>query len=541
MWGLYPRLRKRYNHRVEFRILGPLQVLDGGSELELGSPKERALLAVLLLQPGVAVGRERLIDAVWGESRPPSAAKALNVHVSHLRKALARDGDPVIATRPPGYVLEIDPEQLDATRFERLVAEAREQIASNRVPVARNLLHDALELWRGRALDGVDLEASVRHEVSRLEELRLGAEMDRIDCELALGQHERVIGDLESLLAEYPLRERLCGQYMLALYRAGRQAEALQAYQDARRVLVDTLGLEPSEPLQRLERAILNHDPALELPAGISHRQARGPSTEQRWTRSRRLVLAGSAAAVIALVAALAIVAIPSRGSVRTVPNSVAVLSAKAGTVNRSIAVDQRPASIVATSDDIWVANRASGTLSKIDSRTMRVVQTIALGGFPSSLAVIDHTVWVTDAGTDQVAAVHVGDGGGVSIQRSARPRPSLQGIGAVLIAAGQTLWTTRSWPPSLVPVERSAGKAREISLPDIPTAATADRNYMWIVSAPGATVSAINLHGGGLVAHIRVGPTPVAVAVGAGATWVATEGDDSVERIDPSVFKVTA
>jgi len=112
MWGLYPRLRKRYNHRVEFRILGPLQVLDGGSELELGSPKERALLAVLLLQPGVAVGRERLIDAVWGESRPPSAAKALNVHVSHLRKALARDGDPVIATRPPGYVLEIDPEQL---------------------------------------------------------------------------------------------------------------------------------------------------------------------------------------------------------------------------------------------------------------------------------------------------------------------------------------------------------------------------------------------------------------------------------------------
>src|SRR6266550_7613132 len=314
MWGLYPRLRKRYNHRVEFRILGPLQVLDGGSELELGSPKERALLAVLLLQPGVAVGRERLIDAVWGESRPPSAAKALNVHVSHLRKALARDGDPVIATRPPGYVLEIDPEQLDATRFERLVAEAREQIASNRVPVARDLLHDALELWRGRALDGVDLEASVRHEVSRLEELRLGAEMDRIDCELALGQHERVIGDLESLLAEYPLRERLCGQYMLALYRAGRQAEALQAYQDARRVLVDTLGLEPSEPLQRLERAILNHDPALELPAGISHRQARGPSTKQRWTRSRRLVIAGSAAAVIALVAALAIVAIPSRG-----------------------------------------------------------------------------------------------------------------------------------------------------------------------------------------------------------------------------------
>jgi predicted ATPase/DNA-binding SARP family transcriptional activator len=255
---------------VEFRILGPLQVLDGGRELPLGSPKERALLAVLLLHAGAVVSRDRLIEELWGGSPPPTAGKALNVHVSQLRKTLAGDGDEPIATRPPGYALRLDPGRFDAARFERDVAEAHERAAAGEIESACALLGDALALWRGPALDGIELESTARNEVGRLEELRLTAQMDRIDCDLGLGRHDQIVGELEVLVAEHPLRERLRGQLMLALYRAGRQADALRAYQEARLMLVEELGLEPSLPLQRLERGILGHDPALEMPAGVS-------------------------------------------------------------------------------------------------------------------------------------------------------------------------------------------------------------------------------------------------------------------------------
>ncbi len=256
---------------MEYRILGPLQVLDGEVEVPVGSPKERALLAVLLLHAGVVVSRDRLIDELWGESPPATAAKALNVHVSQLRKALARDDHEPVVTRSPGYVLDVEPERLDAVRFERLVAEARGLVVAGDVWSARRLLGEALALWRGPALAGVELEAAARNEVWRLEELRLAAEMDRIDCELALGLHEQLIGELESFVAEHPLRERLGAQLMLALYRSGRQAEALGRYRETRATLVEELGIEPSLPLQRLEKAILNQDPSLEAPPGAAH------------------------------------------------------------------------------------------------------------------------------------------------------------------------------------------------------------------------------------------------------------------------------
>src|SRR5438477_5967398 len=255
---------------VEYRILGPLEVADEGEPVPLGRLKERLVLAILLLHANEFVSRERLIDELWGGLPPATAPQAVNVYVSQLRKPLTRNGHDPIATANGGYRLEVDTEQLDAAHLRQLLANARERTAAGELEAAAELLREALALWRGPTLAGLLLESHGRDEVAQLDELRLTALMDRIDCDLALGRHEDVFGELQVLVGEHPLRERLRAQLMLALYRADRQAEALDAYQQAREVLVEELGIEPSPPLQRLQKGILAQDPALERPAGIS-------------------------------------------------------------------------------------------------------------------------------------------------------------------------------------------------------------------------------------------------------------------------------
>src|SRR5262249_7335313 len=218
---------------------------------------------VLLLHANEFVSRERLIDDLWGETPPPTARRAVNVYVSQLRKALGRTGTDPITTAPGGYRMQIEPERLDASRAQRLVASAPEYGSTGELDSAGDRFQEALSLWRGPTLAGLQLESRGRDEVAQLDELRLVALMDRIDCDLALGRHEQVLGELNLLVGEHPLRERLRAQQMLALYRADRQAEALDAYAEARRTLVDDLGIDPSEALQRLHQAILRHDPSL--------------------------------------------------------------------------------------------------------------------------------------------------------------------------------------------------------------------------------------------------------------------------------------
>jgi DNA-binding SARP family transcriptional activator len=247
---------------LSFRLLGPFEVYEGERELLSGGGKQHAVLAILLLTRGGYVSSERLADELWGERPPASAAKSVQVYVSHLRKALGSD---VIVTRGNGYELAVAPETVDVRQFEQLAAEGREALAAGDPETAVRHLQSSLSLWRGPALADFAYESFAQSEIVRLDELRLAAIEDWIEAELELGRHRSVVGEIEALVTAHPLRERLRGQLMLALYRSGRQAEALAAYQDARRALVDELGIEPTPELQRLEQRILRQESDLEL------------------------------------------------------------------------------------------------------------------------------------------------------------------------------------------------------------------------------------------------------------------------------------
>src|SRR3954468_9142338 len=241
---------------MEFRILGPLEVVEDGRPIPLDRHRMSAVLAFLLLRANEPVSTDRLIDEVWGPDPPKTASASLQNYVSRLRKAI---GAEAIVSQPPGYVLRIDPERFDLARFERLTAEARGAAPRERA----EKLRAALALWRGPALEDLAFEPFARDEVGRLEEARLAALEQCIDADLELGSAAELVGELEQLVREHPLRERFRAQLMRALYRSGRQADALAVYQEARRVLMDELGLEPSEELRALEQAILHQDPSL--------------------------------------------------------------------------------------------------------------------------------------------------------------------------------------------------------------------------------------------------------------------------------------
>jgi DNA-binding SARP family transcriptional activator len=250
---------------LDFLILGPLEVRDNGVARPIGGSKQRAVLAILLLDAGRVVSSDRLIDLLWGEQPPPSAAASLQNFISQLRKALGTDA---VSTAPPGYRLEVAPQQLDVVRFQQAVETARAKPPDERAAELR----EALALWRGPALADLIFEPFAEHESARLEELRLSVLEDRIDADLAAGRDAELVGELEALVREHPLRERLHGHLMLALYRSGRQAEALDVYHGMRRRLVEELGIEPSGTLHQLHSAILRQDSRLE-------RNGREPAT----------------------------------------------------------------------------------------------------------------------------------------------------------------------------------------------------------------------------------------------------------------------
>ena len=250
---------------MRFCVLGPLEAYADGRSVPVGGGRQRALLALLLVHAGEVVSRDRLIEELWAGNPPPGASQSLDAYLSRMRRAFREAGaGDVLATRAPGYVLHA--EETDARRFEALAAEGREALAAGEAGRAARVLAEALALWRGAAYAEVADEPWARAEAGRLAGLRLSAVEDRIEAELALGRHAALVPELELLVSREPTRERLTGQLMLALYRSGRQADALSAYRAVRRSLVEELGLEPGPELRRLEAAVLAQDPALDLP-----------------------------------------------------------------------------------------------------------------------------------------------------------------------------------------------------------------------------------------------------------------------------------
>jgi len=409
---------------VEFRILGPLEVVEDGNPVALGTLKERLVLGVLLLHANGFVSRERLLDDLWGEAPPPTARKAVNVYLSKVRKSLSVAGADPITTASGGYRLNVGTQSLDASRMQVLVGSARERIAQGELEGAAQELQEALSLWRGPTLAGLQLESRGHDEVAQLDELRIAVLMDRIDCDLALGRHEQALGELGVLVREHPLRERLRAQQMLALYRADRQADALEAYAEARQTLVDDLGIEPSEALQRLQQAILRHDPSLESPEGIaavnglvSNAAASPPALVEdldsriakRRFRFRRWQVA-LAALLVAAAASLA-VTLESRGSggaPQVQPNSLVQLDPRTGKPISVVPVNGvEPGPIAITRRAIWTANYGDDTVSRYDLRTHKVDSRNLTPGQPFDILFDrEGNAWITNTPADDEPTV---------------------------------------------------------------------------------------------------------------------------------------
>jgi DNA-binding SARP family transcriptional activator/streptogramin lyase len=377
---------------LSFHVLGRLEAYYDDVELDLGPRKQRAVLALLLLNANRVVSTERLIDDLWGDSPPSTARAALQVYVAGLRKALG-NGGASLRTRAPGYVLELDAGVLDLDRFTQLRAEARESSDAERRAA---LLHEALMLWRDAPLPELRTEPFSTAAVAQLEQLRLAVLEERIHADLALGRHAALVTELESLVSEHPYRERLRAQLMLALYRSGRQADALEAYRAGRRVLQDELGLEPGKELRDLEAAILRQDEALSPARPVPAAEPDQPSLTRRL--SRRGVIAAGVGGLAAVAVGAGVTAVRSRGSSGTQvhPGSVGVVDPGARGVVAEIPVGFSSDLIAAGEGAVWLLDARGSTLTRIDPET-NAQRTLGIqaSGYPMGFVVGEGSVWI--------------------------------------------------------------------------------------------------------------------------------------------------
>jgi DNA-binding SARP family transcriptional activator/DNA-binding beta-propeller fold protein YncE len=370
---------------VRFVVLGPLEVDDGGRPVALGGPKQRALLAVLLLQANEPVSRDRLIDDLWGEHPPANPGPTLDTYISRLRKLLGRER---LLRRGGGYMLRVDPGELDLERFERLAAAGS--------------YREALESWRGPALADLLKEPFAAAEAERLEERRLAVLEERIDSDLAEGAGVELVPEIERLVREQPLRERLVGQLMVALYRAGRQTAALEVYGAARRRLAEDLGLEPGPQLKDLERRILSHDPSLAPPPRMP--LALGRQGHRPTRRQAALLTAACVMAIGALVGGLVLsTAAPTARALPPRPTVIARIT----TGHYNPANYQPGGGPLAVGEHaVWAISDAGSTLMKIDPARNRIVKRIKVET-PAAIAAGDNGVWLSSQSYNRVIRIN--------------------------------------------------------------------------------------------------------------------------------------
>ena len=512
---------------LEFRILGPFEVWERGQPVEVGAGKQRALLALLLLRAGQVVSTDRLIDALWDERAPASALNSVHIYVSQLRKVL----DGRLETRGQGYLLALEPEQLDLGRFERLLAEGRELLAEGEAERAAEALRAGLALWRGPPLSDFASEPFAQGEIARLDELRLAAQEERIEADLALGRHSELVSELEALVRQHPLREHLRALLMLALYRSGRQAEALDAYQQARRTLAEDLGLEPGRRLQELEREILRQDAELDPPA-----RAALPLIRTR----RRIGILIATGAVLLLAAAIAVAGIEltggeSPGLSSASANSVAAIDAESNRLVADVPVGKAPGRIAAGEGAVWVADETDETVSRIDPERGLVVQSTAVGSGPSGIAVGGGAVWVVNGLDGTVSRI--------STETNQVVDTVSLGNGARDVAVGEGgVWVTNVHDRTVSRIDARSGRVlATIPTPAAPAEIAVANGAVWVTNEAQGSVSRLDPGRNAVVDTINVGNGPSGIATGASSVWVVNRLDATVSRINPTTNAVTA
>jgi DNA-binding SARP family transcriptional activator len=486
---------------MEFRILGPLEVEDDGRVLKLGGAKQRGLLALLLLHANETVSRDRLIDELWGDQPPETVSTALQVHISQLRKVLGRD---VIVTQAPGYAIRLQKGQLDLERFENAVKSARSASPEE----ASELLREAIALWRGVPLAELD-SLFATAERSRLEEQRLGVLEQRIAAELELGRHAELVPELERLVREQPLRERLRGQLMLALYRCGRQADALAVYRSGRRLLDEELGLEPDDELQRLEKAILNHDPSLNSPVVSGVRR---PSLAQRRRAS-------------------------SRTQPAVPPDSVAVIDLQRSRVVGHVLVGRRPVALAIGHGSVWVANTDDGTVSRIHPDRREVIRTIGIGAPAIDLAVATDAVWVANGSDGTVSRIDPSTDAVVETIDLRGSSELAWNPTYAIDADDDSVWIAAG-PHHVLRIDPTTNEPSAIiDVGHVPVGVALGEDALWVVTTAERALR-IEPHTNTATTEVPIGD-PVALTAGEQAVWVS-DLRGQVWRINPDTATVS-
>ena len=529
---------------MRYRILGPLEVGDGARVVRLAQGRQRLLLAVLLVHANEVISNDRLIDALWGETPPPTAARSLHNLVSSLRKNLP-DGD--LETRGHGYLLRVGDDQLDAAQFQTLVDRGRAELAAGQPERAAARLSDAIDLWRGPALADLAYEPPVADEAGRLEELRLTAVEDRIDADLMLGRHTELTPELDALVARHPLRERLRAQQMLALYRAGRQADALRAYADTRRHLLDELGIEPGPGLRQLEQAVLQHDPSLGAPDRLPPPPPAEPAAPVPPGRHRPPAAALVAAGGLLVAAAIAVLLITggsNSGSDRLgaiAGNSLAGIDPNGDRIVASVPIGGSPSSVTIGGGAVWAINADDQTIARVE-RSGRV-RTVGVPATPTGLAAGRTELWVDSNrgfGSDRLLRFGIDD---LAVHGEIQlPRANHQGTEDVLqrIALGPDAVWAINGGDDLARVDRRTNAVTRVRRLRA-RAVTVDGDSVWALASDEATLVRVDGRTADVRRRIKIPATRLdAIAARGEVVWAADSYDGLLWRIEPGPRTVT-